>query len=106
MPEFTFFHQPGPELRPDAYASWQAVLEHDADSDVSFDVGYHIMKLWHDPGVLWAYQWRAAVQLPDCAGYFFARLHDLADPQYVPTDQVRRRVLFQFQKRKSKNVSE
>jgi len=47
----------------------------------------HIQTLWADKAVQTAYQNRALFQLSDSTAYYFARLHDVINPHYTPTEQ-------------------
>jgi len=57
------------------------------DAPIDEEVAQHIKNLWADEGIMAAYDRRAEFQLPDSAAYFFERIDDIAQPDYLPTEQ-------------------
>jgi len=57
------------------------------DSSVQADTAQHIIKLWADPGVQATYDLRANFQLPDSAEYFIEKVDEIANEDYVPSEQ-------------------
>jgi len=47
----------------------------------------HFKQLWADPGIRLAYENRNKFQLMDSAEYFFDRLDDLSQENYIPSEQ-------------------
>jgi GTPase SAR1 family protein len=58
-----------------------------SDEDLSPEVGAVIAALWNDAGIRKTYEHRAAFQLTDSADYFFNRLKDVCQENYLPTQQ-------------------
>jgi len=57
------------------------------DEDLTPEVGAVISALWNDPGIRKTYDKRASYQLTDSADYFFNRLKDVCQENYLPTQQ-------------------
>jgi len=57
------------------------------DEDLTPEVGAVISALWNDFGIKKTYDKRAAYQLTDSAEYFFNRLKDVCQENYLPTQQ-------------------
>jgi guanine nucleotide-binding protein G(i) subunit alpha len=67
----------------------QRVLEEDIKGDEEIDVtlGTHIKTLWTDSGVQATYEQRANYQLTDSASYFFDRIDEVMQADYIPSEQ-------------------
>jgi GTPase SAR1 family protein len=48
------------------------------------EVVTHLANLWNDPGIQITYSLRNNFQLNDTTEYFFTKLHEIAQPDYVP----------------------
>jgi len=48
---------------------------------------HHFKNLWNDPGIQKAYENRSQFQLIDSTPYFFERLDDIANENYIPNEQ-------------------
>jgi len=57
------------------------------DAPIDEEVAQHIKNLWADEGIMAAFDRRAEYQLPDSAAYFFDRIDDIAQADYIPTEQ-------------------
>lgn len=51
------------------------------------EVGDSLSQLWQDAGVQEAFQHRDETEIPDHMDYFFEKIDDLVDEEYVPTDE-------------------
>ena len=72
-----------------AYVDGKAMFEEEVGDDDPIDdrVAQLMTYLWQDPGVQEAYRRRAEFQLADSADYFFGRLEELQNPEFLPNDQ-------------------
>jgi GTPase SAR1 family protein len=67
--------------------SLQYVKDMPPDADIdSTNVG-HFQALWNDAGIQKAFQNRSKFQLTDSAKYFFDKIHEIAEENYIPEEQ-------------------
>ena len=55
--------------------------------DFDYDISEHLSNLWEDESIQIAFQHRAETVVPDHVDYFFGKLNEISDPDYVPTDE-------------------
>lgn len=63
------------------------VSEMKQGEEVTAQVAQQLKSLWKDPGIQNTYANRAKFQLTDSAAYFFGKLDEAAQPNYVPSEQ-------------------
>lgn len=68
-------------------ASRKIVLEAKDDHLVDMVLGPHMKAMWLDPGVKNAYENRNRFQLNDSTEYYFTRIDEIMQPNYVPSEQ-------------------
>lgn len=66
--------------------SKQWVLDSKENTCLTPDVGEHLHALWHDAGIRETYKNRHMFQLADNFNFFFDRVKEISDPDYIPTE--------------------
>jgi GTPase SAR1 family protein len=76
------------EVSRNAMVSKQLLLtEVKGDEVIDVNLGAHINLLWCDPGVQRTFDQRSKFQLTDSAAYFFNKIDEVSQPNYLPTEQ-------------------
>jgi GTPase SAR1 family protein len=65
----------------------RVVLEVKEEHPVDLQLGPYMKIMWQDPGVKAAYEHRSRFQLNDSTEYFFSRIDEIMQPNYIPTEQ-------------------
>jgi len=65
----------------------QVVLDMEGNEEIDQKTADQIKALWQDPGVQRAYENRSKFQLTDSAEYFFNKIDEVADVNYLPSEQ-------------------
>jgi hypothetical protein len=72
-------------------SSKQAVMDFKHEVALDGRIALHIEALWNDPGIQATYEKRSKFQLVDNADYFFKKVREVTQPDYVPSlDDVMR----------------
>lgn len=71
------------------YAPLEYISKIDMHQDFEYtnDFFDNVKKLWHDDGIQECYSRSAEYIIPDCAKYFLDRVSEVAQPDFIPTDQ-------------------
>jgi guanine nucleotide-binding protein G(i) subunit alpha len=76
------------QLHPQLIQSKQYIEnELKGDEEIDSRLGEHIAALWRDSAIQQTYQHRSSYQLTDSASYFFDRIVEISDKNYVPSEQ-------------------
>jgi len=57
------------------------------DTIIEKDIAKKIEKIWNDPAIQTMYENRSHFQFPDSGKYFFDKIDEISDPEYIPTQQ-------------------
>lgn len=57
------------------------------DEEIDLKLGGHLVALWNDSGIRATYEQRSHYQLTDSANYFFDRLEEVQQDNYIPSEQ-------------------
>jgi len=57
------------------------------DKIIEKDTARDIETIWKDPGIQVCYKHKSMFQFPDSGEYFFSKIHEIAEPQYIPSQQ-------------------
>jgi len=65
----------------------RAIEDVKVDAEVDGKLAQHIATLWGSASVQRVFEKRSDYQLPDSANYFFGRIKELSQPNYIPDEQ-------------------
>jgi len=63
------------------------IMEYPLDHIIDAETATNIEKVWLDPGIQVCYENRSLFQFPDSGKYFFDKIHEISNPQYIPSQQ-------------------
>jgi len=63
------------------------IMEYPLDHIIEGSTASEIEKVWNDPGIQTCFENRSLFQFPDSGKYFFEKIHEIANPKYIPTQQ-------------------
>lgn len=75
------------QVLPENEATFNFMLTDIKDDVVDEQVGGMIQNLWDDPAIKLTFDHRADFQLTDSAEYFFNKVHEIMQKNYLPTQQ-------------------
>lgn len=74
-------------VQPEAVAALNLMKELKMEAEFDGKVVEAIRTLWADPGIRETYDHRAKFQLTDSSNYWFDRVEELGQPNYIPSEQ-------------------
>jgi len=63
------------------------LMKYQLDHIIEEKTASEIDKVWRDPGIQVCYENRSLFQFPDSGKYFFEKIHEIANPKYIPSQQ-------------------
>lgn len=73
--------------KPQCTAALKLIEDAKDDAEVHKEVGSAMIALWNDPGIQATYDKRAKYQLSDSTAYFMAKVEEIMDKEFVPSEQ-------------------
>jgi len=71
----------------DAQDSWDYIMERKENEPITEEMAHHVSILWKDRGIQTTYANRSRYHLPDSSNYFFDKVEELCEENYIPTEQ-------------------